>query len=97
MALVVPCDLAVVRWDSGDNEWQNKGNGGGVLGSTVSGSVMTGSGCAVPGDVTEFSPFTFGTTGATNALPVELISFDVKIESKQSSRFGLGDSFRNKQ
>ena len=66
-------DLVVARWNG--SAWENAGH------SSVTASS--------PGDVTSntvssFSPFTFGSlSGAVNPVPVELISFDAKMNKNE--------------
>ncbi len=78
-----PCDLAVVRWGeiSDTSMWRDHGNGG-VTGTLVSGTVVSGVGCAVIDSITSFSPFTLASTQANNPLPVELINFDALLNNK---------------
>lgn len=52
--------------------WQSEGNGG-TTGSLASGSVISGT------TVSTFSPFTLASSSANNPLPIELISFDVRL------------------
>lgn len=77
------CDLVVVRWDSGDGEWKNHGNGG-VAGDLTSGTVANGTGCSTRQDITSFSPFTLGSTSSANALPIELLEFDVRLNEQKT-------------
>lgn len=70
-------DLIVTKWNG--TLWENLGN------SATTGTVSLGN-ITTFGNVTSFSPFTLGSTGTNNPLPVELISFqatkkdqDVKI------------------
>jgi|GEM_PF-4217192 len=64
-------DLRVLRWDAGDSEWKNEGNGG-TTGTTSSGDIESAAA------ITDFSPFTLGSTTINNPLPVELLSFNAK-------------------
>lgn len=59
--------LLLCRWDG--SEWVSHGGGG-------SGTVSSGT---VSGSVSDFSPFTFGSTDKTNALPVEFLYFEASI------------------
>ena len=63
-------DLVVARWDAGQAKWKDQGNGG-TTGNTSSGSVVSGS------LVSSFSPFTLGSKTILNALPIELLNFEV--------------------
>lgn len=66
-------ELLVARWDG--STWQNHDNGG-TTGTIVAGTIQTSAA------VTEFSPFTLGSTISNNPLPIELLSFEV--EKKQN-------------
>jgi hypothetical protein len=73
--VVNQCELVVSRWDG--TQWVNEGNGG-TTGVATSGTVVSGTGtglCGSPSTVSNFSPFTLGTTTNTNPLPVELLGF----------------------
>lgn len=73
----IPCELLVARWDGA--EWKNEGNGG-VVGTMSSGIITTGDGCGdcgSPTAVSEFSPFTLGSSTLSNPLPITLIDFKV--------------------
>lgn len=63
--------LLVCRWDG--SEWVS--HGGSANGTVPSGNVFSGI-------VTDFSPFTFGSTDASNPLPVELLFFDASINNE---------------
>ncbi|MFK8006937.1 MAG: T9SS type A sorting domain-containing protein [Saprospiraceae bacterium] len=67
--------LVVAGYDSVDDEWDNYGNGGttGTTGANESGTIIN----SLASDPPPFGViyFTFGTTSAINALPVELTSF----------------------
>jgi len=65
--------LIVSRWNG--SSWTNHGNGG-TTGSAASGTILSS------GAISNFSPFTLGSTSAENPLPVELISF--KAEPKEN-------------
>ncbi len=62
-----PADLRVARWNG--SMWQNHGYSG-HQGDSLSGTIRSGE------EITEFSPFTFGSGSFNNPLPIELISFD---------------------
>ncbi|MCZ4410477.1 T9SS type A sorting domain-containing protein [Cryomorphaceae bacterium 1068] len=62
-----PADLRIARWSG--SLWQNHGYSG-HQGDSLSGSVRSGE------EITEFSPFTFGSGSFNNPLPIELIFFD---------------------
>jgi hypothetical protein len=59
--------LLLCRWDG--SEWVSHGGGG-------SGTLSSGT---VSGSVSDFSPFTFGSTDKTNPLPVEFLYFEASI------------------
>jgi len=66
-------DLVVAHWNSTNSEWENLGQ------SSISGNTSQGS-ITVKG-VSNFSPFTFGSTsGNDNALPVELLHFHAQAD-----------------
>lgn len=69
--VVDPAELVVARWDGA--EWKNHGNGG-VTGAPANGTIITS------GAVTAFSPFTLATLDEINPLPIELLSFDAKVQ-----------------
>lgn len=58
-------DLRVARWNG--SLWTSEGNAS-YTGNTTAGTITSNT-------VSSFSPFTFGSIGAGNSLPVELISF----------------------
>jgi autotransporter-associated beta strand protein len=58
-------DLRVCRWNG--SQWDDLSNTG-TTGSTASGTVTSGT-------VSSFSPFTLGSSGSANPLPVELLYF----------------------
>lgn len=60
-------ELRVARWDG--TQWTNEGNGG-TTGTTAAGDVVS------LFAVSDFSPFTLGSTSELNPLPIELLSFD---------------------
>lgn len=70
------CDLLVTRWDG--TQWTSEGNGG-VAGTVDSGTLVSGMDCSVPATVTNFSPFTLGSTTTFNILPIALISFNANL------------------
>lgn len=61
-------ELRVARWDAGQVKWKDQGNGG-TTGNTTNGTIITN------GPVTNFSPFTIGSSTGNNPLPIELKSF----------------------
>ncbi len=61
--------LNVVRWDG--TTWKDHGRASGT-GNNTAGTVRTSA------RVTDFSPFTLGSTTGLNPLPVKLLSFDAK-------------------
>jgi hypothetical protein len=66
--------MVVARWNG--SQWTDGGNGG-TTGNAAAGTVTSS------GSITSFSPFTLGSLTdiwATNPLPVELLSFNVKCE-----------------
>ncbi len=70
------CDLLVSRWDG--SQWTSEGNGG-YTGTTDSGTVVSGADCTTPAPVSNFSPFTLGSTTNGNLLPISLTSFDASV------------------
>jgi hypothetical protein len=71
----VPCDLLVARWDG--TKWVSEGNGG-IVGTVDTGIVSSGDGCGTCGsiqEVTDFSPFTLGSSTMSNPLPITLVDF----------------------
>lgn len=60
-------DMRVARWSG--SQWANHGNGN-VTGNETAGSVTSSAA------ITDFSPFTLGSSNTLNPLPVSLISFD---------------------
>lgn len=65
-------DLRVARWN--DTMWVNQGNLE-SFGDTTSGNISSDL-------ISDFSPFTFASITATNALPIKLISFDATLTQK---------------
>lgn len=65
----VLAELRVARWDGA--KWVNEGNAS-FTGNTTSGSLTSST------RVTDFSPFTLGSSTENNPLPVELISFNAE-------------------
>ena len=63
--------LLVCHWTN--NNWKNEGSGSVTVGSTTAKGSITSA-----NTLSTFSPFTFGSTDASNPLPVELISFNAK-------------------
>jgi len=66
-------DLVVSRWDG--STWKDHGNGG-ITGTIADGTVTSAAAIA------SFSPFTLATTTNNNPLPIELLSFEVKLNEK---------------
>lgn len=66
-------ELRVARWDG--SLWRDHGNGG-VTGNVTTGTVVSSA------PIGTFSPFTLASTTPTNALPIELISFDAERKNK---------------
>lgn len=64
-------DLRVSRWDG--TKWTDLGNAT-LTGDATAGTLNSSAG------ITDFSPFTLGSTGTANPLPVELIAFDAICE-----------------
>ncbi len=69
-AVGVPAELIVARWDG--SQWKDHGNTG-TTGGANSGTITSEV-------ITSFSPFTLGSTTANNVLPIDLISFDAKLD-----------------
>ncbi|MCB9364818.1 MAG: T9SS type A sorting domain-containing protein [Flavobacteriales bacterium] len=68
-------DLVVSHYDGGTSEWENMGGlaaGGASAGSIISTVVFN-----------TFSPITFGSIAGVNPLPIDLISFDGKLNEDQ--------------
>ena len=74
-----PAGLVVLRWDgapfSASGLWQDKFNGG-YTNASAKGVI------ASLNPVTDFSPFTLGSLTNFNPLPLDLLSFDAKIEGE---------------
>ncbi|MEJ0055924.1 MAG: T9SS type A sorting domain-containing protein, partial [Bacteroidota bacterium] len=64
-------DLLVAAWDG--TTWRDQGNNTATTGNTTSGTVTS----LAP--VSIFGPFTLGSTTTSNPLPLELISFNAKL------------------
>jgi len=69
-----PWNLNVVRWDGAT--WDNHGSSG-YTGDAIQGTVES------LDSISNFSPFTLGSTSFANPLPVELLSFDVQLDNEQ--------------
>ena len=69
------CDLRVAHW--GGTMWTSEGNGG-ISGSEIAGTVVSGSNCNTPAAVANFSPFTLASTSDYNILPIELVFFEAQ-------------------
>lgn len=67
-------DMRVARWNG--SLWTSEGNAS-TTGNATAGSVTSNT-------VTSFSPFTFGSIGSGNSLPVELISFSAHRDDKNA-------------
>ncbi len=65
-------DLRVARWNG--TQWKDHGNGG-TSGNTTAGTLVSSAA------ITSFSPFTLGSAGGTNPLPIELITFEGSCEN----------------
>ncbi|MFM2285971.1 MAG: hypothetical protein RLZZ543_1468 [Bacteroidota bacterium] len=59
-------DLRVARWNG--SMWKDHGNGG-TTGNTTVGTIISS------GSISNFSPFTLGSTSSENPLPVHLVHF----------------------
>lgn len=70
------CDLRVSRWDGA--QWLSEGNGG-VTGTVVAGTLVSGENCGAPESATSFGPFTLGSFSGNNPLPISLISFNAVV------------------
>lgn len=64
--------LIVCRWDG--SAWQKQGDGNILQTSSTAGTTQSET-------VTSFSPFTLGSSGTNNPLPIELIFFSGKVEN----------------
>ncbi|GAB5538214.1 MAG: hypothetical protein Salg2KO_03170 [Salibacteraceae bacterium] len=62
-------ELLVTRWNGA--QWTSEGNGG-TTGDTLNGTIVSSAA------VTNFSPFTLGSSTANNPLPIELLAFNGK-------------------
>jgi hypothetical protein len=71
-------DLVIAHWNTSNTEWESLGQ------STISGSTSSNGSITVNG-VSNFSPFTFGSTSNNNSLPVELTHFTVQQEGRRSA------------
>ena len=69
--VIIPEDLLVAGWNTGGLEWQNRGTGS-TTGNTSAGTIASN------GVVSVFGPFTLGSMGGVNPLPVELLTFEVE-------------------
>ena len=65
-------DLRVCRFDN--TMWDDHGNGA-TTGDDVSGTVQSSA------PVSQFSPFTLGSSSGHNPLPIELVSFEAELNS----------------
>lgn len=68
-------DLTVAHWNSGTSKWEDIGYS---PNSNNSGAGVP-SGWISSANTSSFSPFTFGSRSAANPLPVELLTFDAKL------------------
>ncbi len=68
------CDIQLARWNG--VLWTSDGNGG-TSGSTVLGTVISGTSCTTPVAINNFGLFTLGSSSINNPLPIELLSFQV--------------------
>ncbi|MEZ4921687.1 MAG: T9SS type A sorting domain-containing protein [Crocinitomicaceae bacterium] len=71
-------ELAVARWDGA--VWRDEGNGG-TTGNVLSGTIVSAAA------VTNFSPFTLASYTNNNPLPIELLSFEAKLNNEQVDLF----------
>ena len=68
-------NLRIAHWDSANNYWE-KANIDAVTTTGLCSTTNTGT-IYSNADITEFSPFTFGSTGIS--LPISFVSFDAKL------------------
>jgi hypothetical protein len=69
-------NLVVAHYDNTNSQWENYGNSGSG-GSTGSEGYVTSK------PTKSFSPFTYGTTGSNNPLPVELTYFSAEADGNR--------------
>ncbi|MBN4051534.1 hypothetical protein JYU16_01845, partial [bacterium AH-315-M05] len=70
-------DLRVARHDG--TRWQSEGNDG-TTGTFATGDIISDT-------VTTFSPFTLGSVSSANPLPIDLLSFDAKLNDDKVDLF----------
>lgn len=69
-------DLRVARWNAGDSEWKDHGNGGNTTVGGLNGILSNAA-------ITTFSPFTLATTDPIGTpLPASLLNFDISKNSQ---------------
>ena len=68
--------LVVAHYDNTKSQWENYGNSG-------SGGSTGGEGYVTSKPTKSFSPFTYGTTGSNNPLPVELTYFSAEADGNR--------------
>ena len=68
--------LVVAHYDNTNSQWENYGNSG-------SGGSTGGEGYVTSKPTKSFSPFTYGTTGSNNPLPVELTYFRAEADGNR--------------
>ncbi len=69
-------DLVVARYNTGTSQWVNEGVTA-VTGNNSAGSITSAT-------VTNFSPFTLGSTTSANPLPILINSFDVALVNNEA-------------
>ena len=69
-------NLVVAHYDNTNSQWENYGNSG-------SGGSTGGEGYVTSKPTQSFSPFTYGTTGSNNPLPVELTYFRAEADDNR--------------
>lgn len=81
-------DLRVAHWNG--TIWKDEGNGG-TTGTNTEGTIQSLS------TISSFSPFTLGSSGLTNPLPVTFISFDVQLNANRTVliKWKTGDEIDN--
>ena len=67
-----PAELLVARWDGGT--WRDHGNGS-TTGDASAGTITSSTA------ITDFSPFTLGSSTLANPLPIELVYFEAEAQT----------------
>ncbi len=71
-------DMRIAHWDGA--EWENKGNSATNVISSTYGTITSAAA------ISSFSPFTLGSISIFNPLPIEIVSFDAKINQNNHAQ-----------